>query len=121
MKKPLTILLISLLLSGCSSIFQSSTSTDVGENIDYLATDWEDRSLFQSGLIESQQSVLDELPGVPIYHINLQIDKDLVKLSGEMGVRFTKLSEESRKTIESFVARNAPSMAFEKKLLDLFE
>lgn len=93
MKKPLILLTITILLSSCSSLFSSTTNTESEEKIDYLATSWEDRSVFQGGLVESQQGVLDELPGAPIYHMDMQIDSDMVHLSGEMDIRFTNQEE----------------------------
>jgi hypothetical protein len=56
---------------------------------DPLKTPWEDRSLFKNGLVASEQSILNELDGASIYHINLTITKDLYEITGIEEVRYT--------------------------------
>ena len=56
---------------------------------DPLDTPWDDRSLFQSGLVESQQAVLDELAGASVYHIEFNIDDSIYQISGHQDVRYT--------------------------------
>lgn len=91
--KPLFVCFISLILLSCSLFSQVSQGegtpvhTDPGE--DPFATPWEDRSLYRSGLVESQQSVLDGLDGASVYHIELNIAEDLTHISGHEQVRYT--------------------------------
>jgi len=54
-----------------------------------LKTPWEDRSIFKDGLVASQQSVLDELDGASIYHIEFIIADDLYHITGKEEVRYT--------------------------------
>jgi len=61
----------------------------VDEGIDVLSMDWDDRSIFKSNLIGSQHEDLKHLPDAPVYHINMQIDDDLVNISANQEVRFT--------------------------------
>lgn len=56
---------------------------------DPLDTPWDDRSLFQNGLVESQQAVLDELAGASVYHIEFNIDESIYQISGHQDVRYT--------------------------------
>jgi peptidase M1-like protein len=56
---------------------------------DPLKTPWEDRSIFKNGLVASEQSVLDELDGTSIYHINFTIADDLQHITGVEEVRYT--------------------------------
>jgi hypothetical protein len=49
----------------------------------------EDRSIFKSGLIESQQSVLDGLEGASVYQIEFNIAEDLHHVSGHQEVLYT--------------------------------
>lgn len=50
---------------------------------------WEDRSLFREGLIETEQAILDGLPGATVYHMDLQISDDLLLLEGHQEVLYT--------------------------------
>jgi hypothetical protein len=60
---------------------------------DLFDTPWEDRSLFKSGLVSSEQSVLDELPDASVYHIELQIAQDMYHIAGMEKVRYTNAEE----------------------------
>ena len=57
-------------------------------------TPWDDRALFQEGLIEAEQKVLDRLPGATIYHINLQIPDDFLVMQGKQEVQYTNRENE---------------------------
>src|SRR5919205_3379864 len=85
-----TFLSFSLLLASCSSSIQNVTATP-GPGI--LDTPWEDRSIFKSGLVSSEQSVLDELPTASIYHLEINIAEDLYHISGTEQVRYTNAEE----------------------------
>jgi aminopeptidase N len=50
---------------------------------------WDDRSVFRSGLIESEQGVLDELPGASVYHLDVRISANMRRLEGQEEVRYT--------------------------------
>ncbi|MCL4560473.1 MAG: M1 family metallopeptidase [Chloroflexi bacterium] len=49
----------------------------------------DDRSIFRSGLVLSEQGALDKLPGASVYHIDLSIGSDLTSLNGLEEVRYT--------------------------------
>lgn len=110
MKKTFASLLsLSLLLLSCTFSTPTSTATapaptaspsEVSPTADVtpaattsgpnpLNTPWDDRSLFQSGLIESQQAVLDELAGASVYHIEFNLDDSIYQISGHQDVRYT--------------------------------
>lgn len=62
-------------------------------------TAWDDRSYFLGGLIESEQGVLNQLPGASVYHLDLQIADNLVVLEGQQVVRYTNQEEESLEAV----------------------
>lgn len=91
MKRLLASLLsLSLLLASCN--FPSPTpdtpSTSTPEP-DPMTTPWDDRSPFKAGLIASAQSVLDELEGASVYHLELIIAESLYQISGSEEVHYT--------------------------------
>jgi hypothetical protein len=54
---------------------------------------WQDRSIFSSNLIAGEQSILEELGGRTVYHIELLIPEDMVDLSGHQEVLYTNLED----------------------------
>jgi hypothetical protein len=77
-----------LILVSCTSIQPAATPTPTSGPAN---GGWEDRSIFRSGLIESEQSVLDELEGASVYHIDLTIAEDLYHVTGQQEVRYTNM------------------------------
>jgi hypothetical protein len=57
--------------------------------IDPFEVEWEDRTPFREGLIGAQRSVLDELPGASVYHIDIEISEDLSLLQGTEAILYT--------------------------------
>ncbi len=51
--------------------------------------DWDNRAPFRSGLVASEQGVLEEQPGASVYHIDLRIDDSLASVAGRQEVRYT--------------------------------
>ncbi|MFZ5821206.1 MAG: M1 family metallopeptidase [Chloroflexota bacterium] len=51
--------------------------------------DWDDRSLYEAGLIPSQRGALDGLEGASVYHLNWNIAEDLASMTGAAEVRYT--------------------------------
>jgi hypothetical protein len=51
--------------------------------------DWEDRSLFQQGMISSAQEIVQEQHGETVYHIDLQIPANSLVLHGSQQVAYT--------------------------------
>jgi aminopeptidase N len=104
-----SLLSLSLLLLACTFSTPTSTATapaptaspsevsptadvtpvSTSSGPDPLETPWDDRSLFQGGLVESQQAVLDDLAGASIYHIEFNIDDSIYQISGHQDVRYT--------------------------------
>lgn len=54
---------------------------------------WDDRSIFQSGLIASEQHVLGELSGASVYHIEFTITDNLYEITGTEEVRYTNTED----------------------------
>ena len=55
---------------------------------------WEDRDVFEAGLVEGSQSILDELPLASTYYISLVIPDDLISdLQGHQIVRYFNAEE----------------------------
>jgi hypothetical protein len=77
-----------VLLSGCSTLFgQPNAPQDL--NMDEIWSDWDDRTVYASGLISSEQETLKQLPGANIYHIEIWIAEDMASLKGKEEVKFT--------------------------------
>lgn len=96
MKRLLVSFLIPCLLLVSCSIPQPPTNP-VGPTAtsapDLFDTPWEDRSLFKSGLVASEQSVLDELANASVYHLEFKIAEDLFHITGTEAVRYTNSEE----------------------------
>ena len=60
---------------------------------DPMNTPWDDRSIFQSGLVASEQSVLNELEGASVYHIEFTIAGNLYQITGTEEVRYTNTED----------------------------
>lgn len=60
---------------------------------DLFDTPWSDRSVFAAGLIDSEQRVLEQLPGATVYHIDLNIGQNLLDLHGRETVLYTNREE----------------------------
>lgn len=69
---------------------------------------WDDRSLFQSGLLGSEQEVLQQLPGASVYHLEVAISDDLVHLDGREELYYT--NQEST-PLEELYFRLFPNLA----------
>jgi aminopeptidase N len=54
-----------------------------------MDTPWDDRSIFQSGLVASAQSALNELGGASVYHLEFTIADNLYQITGSEEVRYT--------------------------------
>ena len=83
-------LLLGLILTACR--FSSPTTSPPATSTaspDPLQTPWDDRSVFESGLVESARPVLKELPGASVYHINFNISEAIYKITGSEEVRYT--------------------------------
>ena len=50
---------------------------------------WDDRPIFQSGLVASEQHILNELSGASVYHIEFTIADNLYEITGTEEVRYT--------------------------------
>jgi hypothetical protein len=77
---------LSLILVSCSFPQKAATPPSLP---DPFATPWEDRSVFKSGLVESQHSILDELDGASVYHIEFTIADEIYSLTGHQEVQYT--------------------------------
>ena len=82
------IFLSAVLISACGSSI--SSPANVRSPFDYS---WEDRSIFQAGLVQSAQNSLNILPGASVYHISLDIADDMTHVSGVEELRYTNRSE----------------------------
>ncbi|MBT3336666.1 MAG: M1 family metallopeptidase [Anaerolineae bacterium] len=93
MHKLLTFILFSfLVLSGCKA--QPASPESIPPQVETLEeivilSEWNERDVFKSGLIPSQQHLPDEMPDATIYHIELNIADDLVHINGHQEVRYT--------------------------------
>jgi peptidase M1-like protein len=79
---------LSLILISCSAPRPTPTASPAPLP-DIFTTPWEDLSLFKSGLVQSQQSVLSELTNASVYHLEFNIAEDLYHVTGAEEVRYT--------------------------------
>ena len=79
-------LTLSLLIASCASPAPIAAPI---QTPDPLKTPWEDRSIFKSGLVESEQHVLNELKGASVYHLEFNIAEDMYHVTGTEEVRYT--------------------------------
>jgi len=84
----LTLGLFALSCSFLSPTSPTPSATPV-DNLDPIQIPWDDRSIFQSGLIESARPVLNELPGASVYHIEFNIAETMYEIAGTEEVRYT--------------------------------
>ena len=85
---------MSMVLISCAVPLPTVTSTPTTTPVpDLFDTPWEDRSLFKSGLVASEQSVLNELPDASLYHIEFNIAEDIFHISGAEAVRYSNAED----------------------------
>jgi len=58
-----------------------------------MTTPWDDRSIFKNGLVPSEQTVLNELQGASVYHIEFTIADNLYQITGTEEVRYTNTED----------------------------
>jgi aminopeptidase N len=87
-----SLLTLSLLLVSCTAPRPSATPS-LPPGSDPLKTPWEDRSIFKQGLVASEQSVLGELPGASVYHIEFNILDNLDEVKGTEEIRYTNTED----------------------------
>jgi aminopeptidase N len=58
-----------------------------------LPIDRVDRSIFEPGLVESAQPILEGLKGASVYHIEFTIQDDLAQVSGQEVIRYTNMED----------------------------
>jgi len=104
MKKLLALLLsLSLLIAACTSTTLTATPTSIRTatpTLNPLQTPWEDRSIFQSGLVKSQQHTLNELIGASVYHLELNIADDMYHITGMEEVQYTNTESVALNEVE---------------------
>ena len=55
--------------------------------------DWDEQALFQAGLVEAEQLVLDEQPGATHYHIELRVPDDLAQIEAHQEMHYTNCED----------------------------
>ncbi len=85
----LSLFLVSCSLPPIQSTPATSTPTPAPTLNDPMQTPWDDRSIFSSGLVRSEQGVLDGLGYASIYHLDFEIADDLYHVTGMEEVRYT--------------------------------
>lgn len=107
MKRIVPIFLLLISLTACNSEATSgregneSSTSPPGEtdsasplNIDPFELPWEDRSIFTSNLVTSEQDILDNSDDFTTYHIDVEISEDLTNLSGRQEVLYTNQEQD---------------------------
>ena len=84
-------LILGLFALACSFLSPTSLTpspTSIS-NLDPIQIPWDDRSIFQNGLVESARPILNELPGASVYHIAFNIAETIYEITGTEEVRYT--------------------------------
>ncbi|NWG34296.1 MAG: M1 family metallopeptidase [Chloroflexi bacterium] len=84
-----SLLSLSLILVSCNFPAPKPDSPTSTPEPDPMTVPWDDRSLFQDGLVASAQSVLNELRGASVYHIEFTLAGSLDQITGTEAVRYT--------------------------------
>jgi len=79
-------------LGSCSHATTREAPTALPELVEDA---WDDREIFQAGLIREEQNVLTQLPGASIYHLDVRIAADYSSLEGQERVRYTNQEDEA--------------------------
>jgi len=87
------------MLASCASPTPTPIPTPTPKP-DPLHTPWDDRSIFKSGLVESQQPILDQLKGASVYHLEFKIEPELTKVTGHEEVQYTNTESVALDKIE---------------------
>ncbi|MBE9478323.1 MAG: hypothetical protein IMY80_00020, partial [Chloroflexi bacterium] len=82
-------LLVILSLAACQTATPTSTSEPPQDVPDIFETAWGERELFRVNLVDSEQGILDALPGATEYHIEFTIANDFNLIRGHEAVLFT--------------------------------
>jgi len=90
-----SLLSLGLLLASCAaptltaSPLESTTTAAPATTSDPMHSAWNDRSIFQDGLVESEWHVLNELAGASVYHLEFNIEDDMRHITGAEQVQYT--------------------------------
>jgi peptidase M1-like protein len=90
---------LSLLIVSCASPTLTAAPAPT-QNSNPLQTPWADRSIFQSGLVTSEQHVLNELKGASVYHLEFNIADDIYHVSGMEEVQYTNTESVALSEVE---------------------
>jgi hypothetical protein len=52
-------------------------------------TSWSNREIFRAGLVASEQAILEQLPGAPVYHLDLRIEAGQSVVNGRQQLLYT--------------------------------
>jgi len=105
---------LSLLLLSCNSLTPTSvsptsepaspTATTISPTLtpkpDPMTTPWDDRSIFQNGLVASEQSALNGLQGASVYHLDITIAENLYQITGTEEVSYTNTEDVELNEVE---------------------
>ena len=103
MKNYFTLLVsLGVLLVSCSVAPNSAATATAAASPapDLFDTAWDDRTIFQGGLVASEQDILGELPHASVYHLELNIAEDLYHITGKEAVRYTNAEETSLNEVQ---------------------
>jgi hypothetical protein len=98
-KKTATLIIVCLLFLTACSLLKSPQSTSLTSVVETAAptanvVDWSDYSIFEAGLIPSEQYILSDLTSASIYHINIEIANDMLSLKGSEDVKYTNQEDQ---------------------------
>ena len=98
-------ILLIMLLSACRTPAPVLTSTPPALETPQFA---EGREIYRSGLIESAQPILAELPGATEYRLDITIAADYLSVQGHESIRYTNRESDS---LDAIYLRLFPNIA----------
>jgi len=100
-------LLVLLSLAACQTATPTSTSEPPQVVPDIFEIAWGEREIFRANLVDSEQGILDELPGATEYRIEFTIAEDFDRIRGHEAVLFTNQEDTQ---LESVYFRLYPNL-----------
>ncbi|MEM7111812.1 MAG: M1 family aminopeptidase [Chloroflexota bacterium] len=76
-------------ISATTNPVTADNAANISPSPTLFANAWDDRSIFASGLVASEQLILEALPGATIYHMALTLEADLTVVNGRQEIRYT--------------------------------
>jgi len=85
-------ILLGFVQLACNALFPTATPAPAPAD-DPFATPWDAREIYEEGLVPSSRAVLAELPDASVYHLQFELESDMLHLNGSEEVRYTNAED----------------------------